>query len=109
MKNLIALITISLTIFSACTKTVTDKPTPLAAYTLGNGSGCTGATVSGRYVADTALTGDNTVTIMVDVSVAGPYWISTNTVNGMTFSQASTFADTGRQTVVLTGPEFPWR
>jgi len=107
MKNLLALIAISLIFFSACTKTVTDTPTPLAEYSLGNGSGCTGATLSGRYVADTALTGDNTVTIMVDVSKVGPYWISTNTVNGMTFSQTSTFADTGRQTVVLTGSGIP--
>ena len=107
MKKLFALIVISLIFFSACTKTVTDSSTPLAVYSLGNGSGCTGATVSGRYVADTALTGDNNVTIMVDVGVAGPYWISTNTVNGMTFSQTSTFIDTGRQTVVLTGYGIP--
>ena len=107
MKKLFALIVISLIFFSACTKTVPDSSTPLAVYSLGDGDSCTGAVLSGRFVADTALTSNNTVTIMVNVSKAGPYWISTNTVNGISFSQTSTFADTGRQTVVLMGTGTP--
>ena len=66
-----------------------------------------GATVSGRYVADTALGSMNTVSLTVDVSVVGPYWITTNTVNGMSFNAISTFISTGSQTVVLTGSGTP--
>ena len=106
MKNLFVFITISFFLFPGCTKTG-DSPTVLAEYTLGNGGDCNGEIVSGRFVADTALTGANTVTITVDVTVPGPYWISTNTVNGISFSQASTFMSTGSQTAVLTGTGTP--
>jgi hypothetical protein len=107
MKNLFALIVIIPILFCGCIKNAVDKPTPIAVYTIGSGGNCTGATVSGRFVADTALTGANTVTITVDVSLAGPYLITTNTVNGISFSNTSTFTSTGTQTVVLTGAGTP--
>ena len=107
MKNLFSLTVILLVLLYGCTKKTTDSSTPIAVYTLGSGGNCTGAVVSGRFVADTALTSANTVTITVDVTVAGPYWISTNTVNGISFSQISTFTSTGSQTVVLTGTGTP--
>ena len=106
MKNLFVLAVIILIIFFGCMKT-TDSPTPLAVYTLGSGGNCTTAIVSGRFVADTALTGANTVTITVDVTIPGPYWITTNTVNGISFSQISTFTSIGPQTAVLTGTGTP--
>lgn len=92
---------------NGCTKTVVDTSTPLAKYTLGSGGACTGATVSGRYVTDTALDATNTVTLTVDVSFAGPYSITTNTVNGISFSSTDKFTSTGIQTVVLTGSGTP--
>ena len=58
-------------------------------------------------MADTALTSVNTVTVTVNVTVAGPYWISTNLVNGISFSQIGTFTSTGPQTAVLTGTGTP--
>jgi hypothetical protein len=107
MKNLFTIVVIILTLLYGCTKTTTDTSTPLAVYTIGSGGNCTAATVSGRYVADTALTDANTVTITVDVSVIGPYLITTNTVNGISFSKTSTFTSTGSQAVVLTGTGTP--
>lgn len=92
--------------FFACTKT-TDPSVVLASYTLGSGGSCSDANVTGRYVTDTALTGGNTVTIYADVTVLGPYWITTNTVNGISFGQIGTFTTTGRQAVVLTGTGIP--
>ena len=106
MKALFAFTVIFLVFFSGC-KDPTYSPAVLAEYSLGSGGNCTGATISGRYVADTALTSANTVTITVDVKVAGPYGIATNTVNGISFSQAGTFNATGPQVVVLTGTGTP--
>lgn len=91
----------------SCQKTAEDPTIVLAEYTLGSGGNCTGATASGRFVADTALTALNTVTITVDVTIAGAYWITTNTVNGFAFSSIGTFTATGPQTAVLTGTGTP--
>ena len=107
MKKWFALAVIIPVLFFGCKKTTSDSSAPLAEYTLGSGGNCTGAIVSGRFVADTALTGANTVTITVDVTVAGAYGITTNTVNGISFNQISTFTATGPQTVVLTGTGTP--
>ncbi|MEP6948455.1 MAG: hypothetical protein ABI863_04250 [Ginsengibacter sp.] len=107
MKNRFTLAAIILILFFSCKKTTSDSSVPLAEYTLGTGGNCTGAVVSGRFVADTPLTVANTITITVDVTVAGPYWITTNTVNGISFSQISTFTSIGPQTAVLTGTGTP--
>ncbi len=107
MKRLFAFIGIII-LFCECKK-VPYNPVPvvLAVYTIGSGDSCANALVSGRYVADTALAVANTVTITVNVTVAGPYLVSTNTVNGISFSQESTFADTGLQKVILVGTGMP--
>ena len=107
MKNLFTIVIIILTLSCGCTKTTPDTSTPLAEYTIGTGGNCTGAIVSGRYVADTALTDANTVTVTVDVSVIGPFLITTNTVNGISFSKTGTFTSTGPQAVILTGTGTP--
>ncbi|MEO6637426.1 MAG: hypothetical protein ABIN25_04065 [Ginsengibacter sp.] len=106
MKYLYTLAFMLPALFYGCTKT-SDPEFVLAEYTLGNGGNCTGATVSGRFVADTALAGANTVAVTVDVKVAGAYWISTNMVNGISFSQISTFTSTGPQIALLTGTGTP--
>jgi len=108
MKSLFILIIASLFLSSGCKKSP-ETPIVLAVYTLGTGGECTGAVASGRFVADTALTAANTITITVDVSVAGPYWITTNTANGISFSETGTFTSTGPQTAVLTGTGTPIR
>ncbi len=107
MKNLFPLTVIVIVFLYSCQKTKEDAPIVLAEYTLGAGGNCTGAVLSGRFVADTALTELNTATIMVDVTVAGAYWITTNTVNGITFSNIGTFTATGPQTAILTATGTP--
>lgn len=106
LKNLLTTIVVLIVVCS-CKKTVVDNSTPLATYSLGTGGSCAATTVSGRYVADTALDASNTIMITVEVSVAGPYWIITNTVNGMLFSRTGTFTSTGTQTIILNGSGTP--
>lgn len=91
---------------SSCTFTV--DVIGAAAYTLGGAPGaCTNATVNGTYTASTPLASTHTVTVEVDVTTAGAYHITTNTVGGMTFSKSGNFTTTGVQEVVLQGSGTP--
>ncbi len=73
-----------------------------AVFTLQGAPGtCTGATVAGTFIAGTALTATNTVTINANVTTPGSYTITSNTVNGMTFTASGVFAATGSQPIVL--------
>ncbi len=94
---------------TTCIFTVTTAKGPDAAvFTLGGASGnCTGFAANGTYTAGTALGTGNTVTCQVNVTVPGVYSISTNTVNGITFSSSGTFTSAGTQTVTLTGSGTP--
>ena len=59
-------------------------------------------TINTSYTAGTV-----TQTVRLNVAVAGSYSISTNTVNGVTFSASGTFASTGTQDVVLVASGTP--
>ena len=89
------------------TVTVTAPPPPAggsAAFTIA----CTGATPVGTYVAGTALTASNTITLNVSVTTAGTWSVTTSpAVNGITFSGTGTFATTGAQTITLLGSGTP--
>ena len=75
---------------------------------LGDSSGsCKPVIVAGTYAPGTALTAANTLQAQITVAKAGPYSISTNTVNGVKFSKTGTFTATGLQNVVLTGTGTP--
>ena len=79
-----------------------------AKYSFDGGTGtCTGVTVSGNFTAGTAATSSNTATINVNVDSIGSYVISTNTVNGVSFSGSGEFISTGPQTVILTASGTP--
>lgn len=79
-----------------------------AAYTFGSTAGvCTGATAAGTYIAGAALGSANTVAIQVNVSTPGSCSITTNTVNGMSFSHSGVFTNPGPQTVNLVGSGTP--
>jgi hypothetical protein len=70
---------------------------------LGDSSGnCKPVVLSGTYTQGVAMTAANTARVKVVVAVAGTYTISTNTVNGVTFSNSGTFINTGSQDVILT-------
>lgn len=68
---------------------------------------CGSAIIGGLYVASTAMVATDTVVLQVNVTTAGAYNITTNTVNGFSFSGSGAFAATGPQTVKLTGAGMP--
>ncbi|MGH2563886.1 MAG: hypothetical protein ACRDE5_05205, partial [Ginsengibacter sp.] len=75
---------------------------------LGDSSGnCKPVTLSGIYSQGIMLTAANTVQVQVTVASPGTYTITTNTVNGITFSKTGTFTSTGVQNVTLTGAGIP--
>lgn len=79
-----------------------------AVYTLNATAGaCSGASYSGTFIAGIALTSMEAVLINATVTSIGTYTITTNTVNGMTFSGSGSFTNTGSQPVVLTGSGTP--
>ncbi|MDQ6609345.1 MAG: hypothetical protein M3Y85_05950 [Bacteroidota bacterium] len=91
---------------SACNVSVTVLPPGTtggpASYSLQKtGSACASFVPSGNYVKDTSLKTSNTVSVQVNVTTVGTYSITTNTVNGYSFSGSGTFGATGLQTVSL--------
>ena len=68
---------------------------------------CNSITVQGDYAPEVTMTSDNTMTIQVDVTYPGSYNISTNTVNGISFSKTGNFTTTGIQDVVLAASGTP--
>jgi|GEM_PF-2177095 len=82
--------------------------TDAATYSFNSGStGCTGAVVAGTFVAGAVVTTANTVTLNVLVDSAGTYSVSTNSVNGMSFSAAGFFTSSGPQTITLRATGIP--
>ncbi|WP_276967642.1 hypothetical protein [Chryseobacterium sp.] len=76
---------------------------PAGSYTMSCGS----ATVNGVYKVGTALTASNTITLPVNVSALGSYTVTTNTVDGISFSGSGTFTSTGNQNITLSGTGTP--
>jgi len=76
-------------------------------YVIGSGSACTNTVVNGDYIITTPLTASEYVSIEVDVTNPGEWSISTNTVNGYSYSGSGTFTSTGIQTVNLYGSGTP--
>ncbi|MCZ2460403.1 MAG: hypothetical protein LC128_12360 [Chitinophagales bacterium] len=68
---------------------------------------CGNAIVKGLYVVSTALVAGDSVLLEVNVTKAGAYDISTDNVNGFSFSGSGEFTTTGNQTVTLAGTGTP--
>ena len=69
---------------------------------------CLPKTVSGAYVAGTALVAaTNYIEVEVNILQTGSYFITTDTVNGMYFSAAGVFTSPGLNTVKLSGHGTP--
>ncbi|MES2776402.1 MAG: hypothetical protein V4722_19655 [Bacteroidota bacterium] len=120
MKNLFSFITIAglllcAVLFTTCQKEysyeggmIAGSASGTAVYTFdGAGAACTGSVVSGNYYTGTVLNLSNTVELQVIVTTAGTYQISTNTINGFSFSASGTFSATGPQTITLIGNGTP--
>nr|MDQ6890522.1 hypothetical protein [Bacteroidota bacterium] len=75
---------------------------------LGDSSGnCKPVILNGAYSQGTALTASNTVQVEVTVAVPGTYTISSNTLNGVSFTKSGTFTSAGVQNVTLAGTGTP--
>ncbi|MFT3909638.1 MAG: carboxypeptidase-like regulatory domain-containing protein [Ferruginibacter sp.] len=68
---------------------------------------CVNYNVGGVYTTGVALNGQNTVTVMIEVTSPGYYNIVTNTVNGIGFVAAGVFTQTGLQPMVFTASGTP--
>lgn len=88
---------------ATCNLNLTITPQPVA-YTLNCGS--LGAP-AGNYAPGIAMTAANTLSVPVNVTYKGAYTISTNTVNGISFSASGVFSTTGAQTITLTASGTP--
>ncbi|MEO6329648.1 MAG: hypothetical protein ABIO55_11980 [Ginsengibacter sp.] len=85
-----------------------DAPPSPALGTLGGAGGtCTPVTPAGTYTQGVPVGAGNTITIQVNVTSVGPYEITTNIVNGISFTDAGDFTTTGIKSVVLTASGIP--
>lgn len=62
---------------------------------------CHTVRVHGSYLVDSTLGADHYIDLQVNVEYAGPYSITTNEVNGVSFSASGTFVGQGQQTIRL--------
>ncbi|HVF97643.1 MAG TPA: hypothetical protein VM871_09990, partial [Flavisolibacter sp.] len=97
---------------SACLVSVTVLPAgsgggPAIFSLAGSPGACASFIPSGNYIKDSTLDSRHFVTVNVNVTTVGSYSISTNTVNGYSFSSSGTFGATGVQPVVLNGAGKP--
>jgi hypothetical protein len=95
---------------SSCNFTVNVTPSGggSAVGTLAGAPGsCAPVTVNGFYVASTAVGASNTVGVTVNVTTAGAYSISTNTVNGLSFSSSGNLTVGNNQVINLTASGTP--
>lgn len=63
---------------------------------------CSTVKVNGSYTVDSNLGANHYIELRVNVDYPGPYTISTNEINGVSFSAAGTFSGQGQQTIRLT-------
>ncbi|MEO9021437.1 MAG: hypothetical protein ABI237_01710 [Ginsengibacter sp.] len=81
---------------------------PSSAGVLGDSSGnCKPVTFFGDYAAGIPVNNSNAVQVQVTVTIPGAYTITTNTVNGLSFSKSGTFEVIGPQNVLLTASGTP--
>ena len=95
---------------SICSATVTvlnNVPLP-ADYSLsGAPNTCMNFSLKGLFINNIPLDTSNAVEIQVQVTTPGTYSITTNTVNGYSFSASGLFTSTGIQTVRLAATGMP--
>ncbi|MEP1488563.1 MAG: fibrinogen-like YCDxxxxGGGW domain-containing protein [Algibacter sp.] len=72
-----------------------------------NSLDCSSTVVNSTYTVTNPLNSSNTITINVLVNVIETYTISTNTVNGYSFSDSGIFSSIGLNTITLTGSGTP--
>ncbi len=85
----------------------TSTIVPYGDGSIGTGNSCDNTGVYGDYKTGQALTVTEFVTIDVNVTTIGAYSITTDTVNGYSFSATGVYGSTGIQTVDLAGSGIP--
>ncbi len=91
---------------SQCTFAINFGPSSV--YTLsGAGGNCTPFSVGGIYQQGILLNTSNSIQLQVTVTTPGDYTISTNTVNGISFTNSGTFSNTGLKIITLAGSGTP--
>jgi hypothetical protein len=93
-------------LFSKCKKEYSYEGGVAVFSMVSNGGSCA-AGLSGNYYSGVTLNNSNTVQLQVDVTKPGKFNLQTNTRAGIIFSTAGSFADTGIQTITLTGSGMP--
>ena len=85
---------ISLLLLTSCEKELSLETDPPSAGTLKSQTTgeCLSSSVNGIYKVAKALTDTNSLDVQVDVTEAGTYYISSDTVNGISFMSAGIFA-----------------
>ena len=78
-----------------------------ASFTIGAGGSCSNTNVIGQYVVGINLDNTNIITLNATVTNLGTWSVTTNTVNGYSFSGNGVFASTGIQQVTLVGTGTP--
>lgn len=87
---------------------VVTQPPLLGAFNLsGDPGNCSNLKIVGYYISGMALQASNTVIATVDVGSVGAYSLSTDTLDGISFSASGIFTKTGVQSVTLEGAGTP--
>lgn len=93
---------------AACSFSITVNPaggsgTSNFSYAGGFGDCAAGSSFSGKFIAGSALTATEIMTVDVFVFTLGTYTIYTDTVNGVYFRKTGSFTATGAQQVAIPG------
>ena len=98
-----------LSVFFSCQKEFSIEGGDTLPNTLdrGNAGQCLPITVGGTYFVGEDLGDTNFIKLQVSVNTVGAYSISTESINGYSFSGTGTFADTGKILVRLVGTGTP--
>ena len=107
LPSLIILISL-IAIFTTCAKEYSYEGGPGSGYVfIGSPDSCPNPVIAGNYYMGDTLNAGNTVTLLVDVTSPGNYYIVTDMADGFSFSASGKFSDTGRQEIILTGNGVP--
>jgi len=105
MKRKIGVLVTAVVLLAACSKELSfegpDTPAEGSMQSAITGD-CLPKTVNGKYSVGVPLVADtNTISVNVNVTAAGTYLISTDTVNGFYFNSTGRFTTTGSNSIKL--------
>jgi hypothetical protein len=92
---------------SACRVAVEVKETTSVFYVQTLSGSCSNVSLAGNYKMGVAMNTANTASVSVQVTTPGVYTLTTNTVNGVSFTASGVFTAIGVNTVVLHGSGLP--